>query len=139
SYYLMVGILTLYMVDTETGGLGLPEDEASQIYGLYIAFVYLTPFFGGLAADRWLGYRRAVVLGGVLMMIGHLLLAIPGTGFFYAALAFLICGNGFFKPNISTMVGNLYAAGDPLRDAGFNIFYMGINIGPFLRHFVAAV
>lgn len=139
SYYLMIGILYLYMTDTETGGLGLSTSEATGIYGTYIALVYLTPFFGGLIADRWLGYRRAIVLGGLLMMVGHVLLAFEGMPFFYSALAFLVAGSGFFKANMSNFVGRLYAPDDPLREAGYSIFYMGINIGAFICNFVAAV
>ena len=99
------------------------------MYGAYTALVYLTPFFGGLLADRLLGARRAVVLGGLLMAAGHLLMTVETGVAFFTALALLICGNGFFKPNISTMVGSLYAAGSPRRDAGFTLFYMGINLG----------
>ncbi len=102
---------------------------ASQIYGLYTGLVYFTPFFGGLLADRLLGQRNCVVLGGVMMAIGHFLMAIEAL--FLPALLFLILGNGCFKPNISTQVGHLYAPGDPRRDGAFTIFYMGINLGAF--------
>src|SRR4030065_239359 len=98
---------------------------SSQIYGLYTAFVYLTPFFGGLLADRVLGQRKAVILGAVLMAIGHFLMAVEHL--FFVALIFLILGNGAFKPNISTQVGSLYPQGDPRRDRPFTIFYMGIT------------
>jgi proton-dependent oligopeptide transporter, POT family len=147
SFYLMLGILTLYMIDKPGGGpfdgLGFSKAGAASVYGSYIALVYFTPFLGGLLADRWLGYRRAIVIGGLFMATGHILLAFAGTSsagqaFFYSALTCLICGNGFFKPNISTMVGNLYEADDPRRDSGFNIFYMGINIGAFFCNFIAA-
>ncbi len=107
---------------------------SSQIYGLYTGFVYFTPFFGGLLADRVLGQRRTVVLGGVLMAIGHFLMAVESL--FYVALFFLILGNGAFKPNISTQVGALYPPGDPRRDRAFNIFYMGINLGAFFSPLV---
>ncbi len=139
SFYLMLGILYLYCTDYEKGGLGMSAAEASRIYGSYIALVYFTPFLGGLLADRYLGYRRAVILGGVFMAMGHGLLAFYGMGFFYAGLACLCIGNGFFKPNISTLVGKLYPPGSPLRDRGFNIFYMGINIGACICNFVAAL
>jgi POT family proton-dependent oligopeptide transporter len=102
---------------------------ASQIYGLYTGLVYFTPFFGGLLADRLLGQRNCVALGGVLMAIGHFLMA--SEALFLPALVFLILGNGCFKPNISTQVGKLYAPGDPRRDGAFTIFYMGINLGAF--------
>ncbi len=141
GYYLMIGIFFLYMTDTQTGGLGFERDRASDIYGTFIALVYVTPFIGGLLADRLLGYRRSIVLGGVLMGIGYLLLAIPNSPTaFYASLLVMILGNGFFKPNISTLLGNLYNEPQyrPLRDEGYNIFYMGINIGALVCNFVAA-
>ncbi len=110
---------------------GPMSDQAlsSQIYGLYTGFVYFTPFFGGMLADRYLGQRKTVIIGGVLMAIGHFLMAFDSL--FYIALLFLIAGNGAFKPNISTQVGLLYAPGDPRRDRAFNTFYMGINLGAF--------
>jgi dipeptide/tripeptide permease len=129
AFYTMVGILLLYTTDTERGGLGLRSEVGNEIYGLYLAFVYFTPFLGGMIADRFLGYRRAVALGGIVMGSGLLLMGLPGFTFFVLWLVGLIIGNGFFKPNISVMVGNLYEPGDPKRDTGFNIFYMGINIG----------
>lgn len=138
GFYLLLGILMLYMTDSTTGGLGFDNDKANEIYGWYIALVYLTPFLGGLAADRFLGYRRSVLLGGTMMSGGYALLAVPGGAMLFPALTLLVVGNGFFKANISTMVGNLYKAGDPLRDAGYGIFYMGINIGAFICNFVAA-
>jgi amino acid/peptide:H+ symporter len=138
AFYTMVGILLLYATDAERGGLGLRAEVGNEIYGLYLAFVYFTPFIGGMAADRLLGYRRAVALGGLLMGGGLLLMGVPGFTYFVVGLIGLIVGNGFFKPNISAMVGNLYEPGDPKRDAGFNIFYMGINIGAFLATFYVA-
>ena len=138
AFYTMVGILLLYTTDTERGGLGLPTAQGNEIYGLYLAFVYFTPFLGGMIADRFLGYRRAVLTGGLLMASGLFLMGTPGFWPFTCGLVGLILGNGFFKPNISVMVGNLYAPGDPRRDAGFNIFYMGINIGAFLATFYVA-
>jgi dipeptide/tripeptide permease len=139
AFYTMVGILVLYTTDVERGGLGLPEAEGNAIYGLYLAFVYFTPFLGGLIADRFLGYRRAVFLGGILMATGLFLMGVEGKLPFQGGLVLLVIGNGFFKPNISVMVGNLYVPGDPKRDAGFNIFYMGINIGAFAANYVAAI
>jgi amino acid/peptide:H+ symporter len=138
AFYTMVGILLLYATDTERGGLGLPSVQGNEIYGLYLAFVYFTPFLGGMAADRFLGYRRAVAVGGIMMGAGLLLMSVPGFTFFVVGLIGLILGNGFFKPNISAMVGNLYEPGDVKRDAGFNIFYMGINIGAFAATFFVA-
>ncbi|MBI2712102.1 MAG: peptide MFS transporter [Bdellovibrio sp.] len=107
---------------------------ASQIYGIYTGFVYFTPFFGGILADRVFGQRKTVVLGAVLMAIGHFLMAFEK--FFLVALVFLILGNGCFKPNISTQVGRLYEQGDPRRDGAFTIFYMGINLGAFFSPLV---
>jgi len=146
SYYLMIGILYLYLVDSQKGGMGMAEGEAAGIVGTYLAFVYLTPFIGGLIADRVLGCRKTVVIGGAIMALGHLLMAVPALvskdtaePVLYAALACLVIGNGCFKPNISTLVGNLYEKGSPLRDGGYNIFYMGINVGAFACNFVAAI
>ncbi len=138
AFYTMLGILLLYTTDIERGGLGLPAAEGNEIYGLYLAFVYFTPFLGGMIADQFLGYRRAVLLGGAMMATGLFLMGTPGFAPFTTGLVLLICGNGFFKPNISVMVGNLYQPGDPKRDAGFNIFYMGINIGAFAANLLAA-
>jgi proton-dependent oligopeptide transporter, POT family len=107
---------------------------ASYLYGAYTALVYLTPLFGGLIADRLFGQRRTVVVGGILMAIGHFIMAFENQ--FFLALLFLIIGNGAFKPNISTQVGNLYAKDDPRRDGAFTIFYMGINLGAFLTNLV---
>ncbi len=138
AFYLMVGILLLYAIDTERGGLGLPLGQAAEIYGTYLAFVYFTPFLGGMIADRFIGYRKAVFLGGILMAVGLFLLGVRSMTTFYTGLTLLCLGNGFFKPNISAMVGNLYDADDPNRDAGFNIFYMGINIGAATSALLAA-
>jgi proton-dependent oligopeptide transporter, POT family len=123
SYYGMRALLVYYMMKQ----LMFSQGEASQIYGLYTGLVYLTPLLGGWLADRVIGQRRAVILGGVLMAIGHFLMAVQSL--FFPALLFLIMGNGAFKPNISTQVGGLYPAGDPRRDRAFSIFYMGINLG----------
>ncbi len=147
GFYLILGIFVLYMqagvdpVIAAKSGLGMKETVAKDIFGTYLALVYLTPFIGGLLADRVLGYRRSIVIGGVLMGLGYCGLAMPGYGaHFFISLLFIIVGNGFFKPNISTLVGNLYND-DRYReqkDAGYNIFYMGINIGAFFCNFVAA-
>ena len=136
SYYGMRALLVLYMVDKTRGGFGWDEKWALQIYGLYTGLVYLTPLAGGFIADRWIGQRKAVTIGGILMMLGHFLMAVPGEIAFYAALLLLILGNGMFKPNISTMVGGLYEPGDPRRDGAFTIFYMGINLGAFMSPLV---
>jgi proton-dependent oligopeptide transporter, POT family len=126
SYYGMRALLVFYMIK---GFLGMNDSDAFAVYGAYTALVYMTPYFGGMLADKLLGRRRAVVLGGVLMATGHLLMTIEEKNMFFIALAFLIVGNGFFKPNISTIVGELYPRTSEKKDAGFTIFYMGINLG----------
>lgn len=138
GFYIIVGILVLYLTDTERGGLGMSLTVAAEIYGTYLAFVYFTPFLGGLIADRYLGYRVAVLIGGLLLAGGYFLIGIRSEAALYGGLALVCLGNGLFKPNITAMVGNLYAPGDPKRDAGFNIFYMGINIGACLSALLSA-
>lgn len=141
GYYLMLGIFSLYMIDsTQNGGMGFSATQKSDIYGTYLGLVYLTPFIGGLLADRLLGYRRSIIIGAILMAAGYLGMALPGETVFYISLLLIIVGNGFFKPNISTLVGNLYNKPEykDKKDAGYNIFYMGINIGAFVCNFVAA-
>ena len=140
GFYLMLGIFFLYMTDTSSGGMGIGRAKASDIVGTYLALVYLTPFIGGLLADRVLGYRRAIFIGGGLMAAGYIGLALPGWTAFWISLSLIIIGNGFFKPNISTLVGNLYSVEEykAIKDTGYNIFYMGINLGAFICNFVAA-
>lgn len=139
GYYLMIGIFTLYLKDT-VSGFGMTEAEASDLYGTFIAFVFLTPFIGGLLADRVLGYRKSITIGGIMMGVGYCLMAIHDLTMLYISMFLIILGNGFFKPNISTLLGNLY--NDPeyksRKDAGYNIFYMGINIGAFVCNFFGA-
>ncbi len=125
SYYGMRALLLFYMIKQ----LGFGDSDAYAIYGAYTALVYMTPFFGGMIADKLLGGRTAVVIGGLLMAAGHLLMSFQAEWMFFTALALLIAGNGFFKPNISTIVGSLYPPGSPKRDGGFTIFYIGINLG----------
>ncbi len=143
GFYLMLGIFTLYMIADGDGafpGLGFTDEKAADVYGTYLALVYLTPFFGGLLADRVLGYRRSITIGGLLMAAGYIGLSFHSEISFYVSLLLIIVGNGFFKPNISALVGRLYD-NDKYRankDSGFNIFYMGINIGAFLCNFIAA-
>jgi len=140
GFYLILGILQLYLTDAESGGMAMDRRTAADIFGTFIALVYLTPFLGGLIADRKLGYGKSIIIGGILMGLGYLGLAIGTLPTFYASLGLIIIGNGFFKPNISTLVGNLYND-DRYRaqkDSGFNIFYMGINIGAFICNFFAA-
>ncbi|MFM9051917.1 MAG: peptide MFS transporter [Bacteroidota bacterium] len=140
GYYLMIGIFFLYMTDSVDGGMALEKKEASDIFGTFIALVYLTPFIGGLLADKLLGYRVSITIGGVLMGLGYMGLAIPGKTAFITSLVLMILGNGFFKPNITTLLGALY--NDPQykerKDIGFNIFYMGINVGALICNFFAA-
>lgn len=140
AYYLMVGILLIYMTDSVTGGKGFSGRVGADIVGSFIALVYLTPFIGGLIADRYLGYIKSIFIGGTLMAAGYLGLAIPGDTALFISLGLVIVGNGFFKPNISTLLGNIYNREDlkPLKDNAYNIFYMGINIGAFVCNFVAA-
>ncbi len=141
GYYLMIGIFTLYMTDTKAGGMGFERGVAFDIYGTFIALAYLTPFLGGLLADRLLGFRKSIIIGGTLMGIGYCMLAIPNNiTTFYISLAVMVIGNGFFKPNISTLLGNLYNEEKyrKLKDDGYSIFYMGINIGALVCNFVAA-
>ncbi|WP_439882993.1 peptide MFS transporter [Pontibacter sp. MBLB2868] len=133
SYYGMRALLTLYLIsEISKGGLGWNSADAGQLYGLYTGLVYVTPLLGGYLADKYLGFRSAVLIGGSLMALGHASLAIESMPFFYAGLGLLILGNGLFKPNISSMVGQLYPEGSKLKDSAYTIFYMGINLGAFL-------
>lgn len=133
SYYGMRALLVLFMVDTvSSGGMGLDDKTASAIYGLYTAFVYLAALPGGWIADRLLGAQRAVWVGGLVIAAGHFTLAIPSTAAFFIGLVLVVIGTGLLKPNVSAIVGQLYPEGGARRDAGFTIFYMGINMGAFL-------
>ena len=137
SYYGMRALLILFMVaSVEKGGLGFDVAKSGAIYGLYTAMVYLVSLPGGWIADRILGQRRAVLYGGIVIALGHFSMAVPGLTTFYLGLALIVIGTGLLKPNISTMVGQLYGEQDHRRDAGFSIFYMGINIGAFLSPLV---
>lgn len=133
SYYGMRALLVLFLVsDIAAGGWGWPREEALKLYALYTGLVYVTPIIGGILADKLLGYRRAVLLGAILMTLGHASMALETQFFFYAGLGLLILGNGAFKPNISSIVGGLYPKGSNKKDAAYTIFYMGINAGAFL-------
>ena len=127
-YYGMRALLALYVV----AQFQKPQDQASESYGAFTALVYALGIFGGYVADRVLGYRRAIITGGIVMAIGEFMLMVPNEKFFLMGLATLMVGNGMFKPNISSLVGKLYKPGDVRRDGGFTIFYMGINMGAFL-------
>jgi POT family proton-dependent oligopeptide transporter len=137
SYYGMRALLILYMTGSVLQpGLGFPDAKAAQIYGLYTMLVYLMGVPGGWVADRFLGHRRAVLFGGIVIAAGHFSMAFPALPFFYLGLGLIIIGTGLLKPNVSTIVGTLYRKGDERRDAGFSIFYMGINLGAFFAPLV---
>lgn len=137
SYYGMRALLILFMTaPLATGGLEFPTAKAGAIYGTYVALAYLTSLPGGWIADRFLGQRRAVLYGGVVIMLGHISLAIPTLATFYLGLGLVVTGTGLLKPNVSTMVGGLYTPEDTRRDSGFSFYYMGINLGAFIAPFV---
>ena len=137
SYYGMRALLILFMTaSVANGGLGFPTSKAGEIYGLYTSMVLLLSLPGGWLADRIIGQRRAVLWGGMIIALGHYSMAIPSLTTFYLGLTLIVIGTGLLKPNISTMVGALYAERDVRRDAGFSIFYMGINIGAFISPLV---
>ena len=141
GFYLMIGILPLFLRATDKGGKGMDNALSIDIVGTYVALVYLTPFIGGLIADRYLGYRKSIFIGGALMALGYLVIGIPGSNaLLFTGLGLVIIGNGFFKPNISTLLGNIYNKEElkPKKDIAYNIFYMGVNIGAFICNFVAA-
>ncbi|MBI2380592.1 MAG: peptide MFS transporter [Gammaproteobacteria bacterium] len=144
SYYGMRALLVLTLVaatDAANPGFGLTRGNAIELYGIYTGLVYFTPLIGGWIADNFIGQRKAVLLGGVLMAAGQFTLfaSVPHSlSLFYVGLGLLIAGNGFFKPNISTMVGDLYTQGDARRDGAFTIFYMGINVGAFFAPLITS-
>src|SRR5688572_2774348 len=132
SYYGMRAILMLFMTAAvASGGLGFGPEKAGPIYAMYTSLVYLATVPGGWLADNFLGQRRSVLYGGIVIMLGHILLAFHGLPNFYSGLACIVIGTGLLKPNISVIVGQLYSSEDVRRDAGFSIFYMGINLGAF--------
>jgi POT family proton-dependent oligopeptide transporter len=138
SFYSMLALFTLYLRDPAEG-FGWTASQATSLYANYLMFVYASPLIGGLIADKITGYRKAVMIGGFFFMAGHGLLSIPALWAVYLALTCLVIGNGFFKPNVSTMVGNLYPEGSHLKDRAYNIFYMGINIGAWLAPIVMEI
>jgi proton-dependent oligopeptide transporter, POT family len=138
SFYSMLALFTLYLRDPEQG-FGWTAEQATTLYSWYLMFVYASPLIGGIIADWKLGYRRSVMIGGLFFVAGHGLLSFHSLMFVYAALTCLVIGNGFFKPNVSTMVGNLYPEGSHLKDRAYNIFYMGINIGAFIAPIVMEI
>lgn len=139
GYYLMIGIFTLYLKDVKAG-YAMTEAESADLYGTFIALVFLTPFIGGLLADRYLGYRRSIIMGGLMMGAGYCLMSVHNIAALYTSMTLVIVGNGFFKPNISTLLGNVYTTPQYVKqkDDGYNIFYMGINIGAFICNFFGA-
>lgn len=141
GYYLISAIFLLYLKDLKSnGGAGFDLKKATDLLGTYIALVYLSPFVGGMLADRYLGYRRSIVVGAALLAAGYYCLVIPGQTAMYIALLLLVIGNGFFKPNISTLLGNIYSREElkAKKDMAYNIFYMGVNVGALVSPFVAA-
>lgn len=145
SYYGMRALLVLYLTTSLlNGGLGFTESDASLLYGIFTGMVYFTPMIGGWLADNYIGQRRSITIGAIIMMLGQLCLFYESSLFFlYLGLTFLVIGNGFFKPNISVLVGNLYEQNDIRRDSAYTIFYMGINVGaliaPLLTGWIATV
>lgn len=142
GYYLILGIFVLYMIDPkESGGLAIDDKIADDVFGTFIALTYLTPFLGGFLADKILGYVKAIYIGGALMGLGYIGLGVfQDLTMFYVSMGAIIIGNGFFKPSISTLLGNLYSDEQykDNKDAGYNIFYMGINLGAFACNIIAA-
>jgi proton-dependent oligopeptide transporter, POT family len=138
SYYGMRAFLILYMTaSVANGGLGFDDKHAASVYGNYVGAVWLTPIAGGLIADRLLGQYRSVLLGGSIIALGHFTLAFKTLSTFYAGLVLIVIGTGLLKPNVSTIVGSLYDEKDARRDAGFSVFYMGINLGAFIGPLIA--
>src|SRR5258708_137273 len=136
AYYLLAGILLLYLKD----GKGFSKSTAADVTGTFLALIWLPLFIGGMIADRYLGYVKSIFIGGSLLAAGYLGLTLPGNMAMYISLGLIIVGNGFFKPNISTLLGNIYNREDlkPLKDNDYNIFYIGINIGALVCNFAAA-
>ncbi len=134
GFYTAAAIMTLYL---QRGGFGWTKSQATSLWSNYLMFVYATPLLGGWLADKFLGYRRSVLIGGAFFIVGYTMLSLGSVTSFYLALALIFAGNGFFKPNISTMVGNLYPPGSALKDSAYSIFYMGINVGALLGPMIA--
>jgi POT family proton-dependent oligopeptide transporter len=138
GFYTVAAVMTLFLQD-QAEGFGWTKTQATGLWANYLMFVYLTPLIGGWIADRFLGYRRCILIGAIVFVAGYMLLALGSVASFYAALVLIFIGNGFLKPNISTMVGNLYPPSSPLKDSAYNIFYMGINVGAFMAPIAAEV
>lgn len=135
GFYTLQTIVILYM----TKALLMPDKQADLLYAAFSSLLYLTPMIGGYLADRYLGYQRAIILGGILFVIGYIVCAFHSESLFFIGLSIIICANGLFKPNVSSIVGELYHADDPRRDGGFTLFYMGINIGALIPPVIAGV
>ena len=133
SYYSLRGLFVLYLIDS----LAFTQPDAMKLYGKFTSLIYLSPLIGGYIADRWWGKRKAIIAGAILIAAGQFVMGIQSVAFMYTALGLIIMGNGLFKPNISSLVGELYQKNDPRRDGGFTIFYMGINLGSFLANLIA--
>ncbi|MFT3741247.1 MAG: oligopeptide:H+ symporter [Gammaproteobacteria bacterium] len=133
GFYTIQAILILYM----TKQFGFSDHDANLLYAVYSSLLYLTPIWGGYIADRYLGFQRAIIVGGVFSAVGYFLTALPSQKTFFIGLSILMCANGLFKPNVSSIVGELYTPGDPRRDGGFTLFYMGINIGALVPPLIA--
>ena len=136
GFYTLGAMLALYLRDS-VQGMGWREQDATTLFSYYLMFVYASPLIGGWLADKWMGYRLAITVGALFFGAGYFLLYFPSVSALYLALTLVVIGNGFFKPNVSAMVGSLYAEGSKLKDSAYNIFYMGINIGAFLAPVVA--
>lgn len=136
GFYTLGAMLALYLRDTEHG-MGWREQDATSLFSYYLMFVYASPLIGGWLADKFIGYRMAITVGAFFFAAGYFLLYLPSVSTLYMALALVVIGNGFFKPNVSAMVGSLYPEGSKLKDSAYNIFYMGINVGAFLGPVVA--
>ena len=136
SFYGMRALLVLFISDSQRGGLAWSKASADRLYGLYGFCAYALPLAGGYLADRFTGTHRSIVIGACIIAAGHFCLALPATTTFFVGLGLVVVGTGFFKPNVSTMVGQLYRPGDPRRDGGFTIYYMGVNVGGMLRPIV---
>lgn len=135
GFYTLQTIIILYM----TKSLLMPDTQANILYAAFSSLLYLTPTLGGFIADRYLGFQRAIILGGVMLTVAYVVTALPGQSNFFLGLSLLICANGFFKPNVSSIVGELYRADDPRREGGFTIFYMGINVGSLIPPVIAGI
>ncbi len=133
GFYTLQTIIILYM----TKALSMPDEQANILYAAFSSLLYLTPTLGGYIADRYLGFQRAIILGGIMLFIAYLVTALPGKSSFFFGLSLLVVANGFFKPNVSSIVGELYHENDPRRDGGFTLFYMGINIGSLIPPIIA--